>query len=398
MFFLPEWPPDFGGFFQVALLLIVAVLAGEIARQWLRVPRILGYICVGALLGPNALGIVDAATVTRFRPLVDIAVGLLLFELGQRVDLGWLRRNPWLLATSVLESTLAFFAVYALLVLTGARPVVASAIAVFAIATSPAVVMTVVKDLRSQGQVTERTLLLTALNTTYAVVGVSVLVGWLHLHRESATAVMVAHPTYIVAGSALAAAGVSFGTLQLLRAFGHRAGFQFALIVAIILLAVAAARALKLSVPLTLLMAGLFTRSFDRERRFFPLYFGEPAMLFIAILFAVAGASLELTGWRTALIPALAFIAARFIGKGLPLMLFARPSALPLREALLVNLALVPMSGVALLLLGDLTTVFPEIAGDVGATVMLATTVLAFIGPLATAFALRRAGDAAEGR
>ncbi len=398
MYFLPEWPPDLSGFFQVALLLIVAVLAGEVVRQWLRVTRILGYVLVGILLGPHALGIVDSATVTAFRPLVDIAVGLLLFELGQRVDLGWLRRNPWLLATSVLESALSFVAVYALLTLTGARPVAAAAIAIFAIATSPAVVMTVVKDLHGQGQVTERALLLTALNTTYAVVGVSVLVGWLHLHRDSEAAVMFAHPAYIVAGSALAAALVSFGTLQLLRTFGHRAGFQFALIVAIILLAVALARALRLSVPLTLLMAGLFTRTFDRERHFVPLRFGESAMLFIAILFAVAGASLEWSGWRTALVPALAFIAARFLGKALPLLLLARPSALPLREALLLNLALVPMSGLTLLLLGDLTTLFPEISGDVGATVLVATTMLTFVGPLATEFALRRAGDAAEGR
>jgi hypothetical protein len=34
---------------------------------------------------------------------VDIAVGLLLFELGQRVDLGWLSA-PRLLATGVLEA------------------------------------------------------------------------------------------------------------------------------------------------------------------------------------------------------------------------------------------------------------------------------------------------------
>ncbi len=327
------------------MLLILAILAGEVARQALRVSRILGYAVVGAVLGPNALGIVDAQTVTAFRPFVDIAVGLLLFELGQRVDLGWLRRNPWLLVTSLLESGLAFLAVYALLVFIGARPIVASAIAVFAIATSPAVVMTVVKDLRGQGQVTERALLLTALNTAYAVVGVSVLFGWLHLQRSSETAIMLVHPIYIVGGSVVVAIAVSVITLALLRLFGRHPAFQFALIVAIILLAVAIASLLKLSVPLTLLLAGLFARTFDRERHFVSLEFGEPAMLFIVILFAAAGASLELSGWRTALIPALGFIAARFVGKALPLFALARPSALPLRQASLVNLALMPMSG-----------------------------------------------------
>ena len=47
-----------------------------------------------------------ADTLATLRIFSDIAVGLLLFELGQRVDLGWLRRNPWLFVTSVLEALL----------------------------------------------------------------------------------------------------------------------------------------------------------------------------------------------------------------------------------------------------------------------------------------------------
>jgi Kef-type K+ transport system membrane component KefB len=397
LFFLPAWPLDIGAVFYVALLLILAVLAGEVARQWLRVPRILGYITVGAAFGPNALGVVDAATVAAFRPLVDIAVGLLLFELGQRVDLGWLLRNPWLLATSVLESALAFLAVYALLVFMDAQPTVAAAIAVFAIATSPAVVLTVVKDLRGQGQVTERALLLTALNTAYAAVGLTMLFGWLHLQRESHSAIMLTHPIYIVAGSVAVAFVVAMATLALLRLLGRNPPFQFALIVAVILFTVAATSALKLSVPLALLLTGLFARTFDRRRHFVTFQFRDASMLFVVILFAVAGASLDLSGWRTALMPALGFVAARFLGKAVPLLLLARPSALPVRDASLVNLALVPMSGLALLMLGDLTTLFPEIAGDVAATVLLATTIMTFVGPLATEFAIRRAGDAEEG-
>jgi Kef-type K+ transport system membrane component KefB len=398
LYFLPSWTPDLGALFQVALLLTLAVVAGEIARRWLRLPRILGYITLGALLGPSALGVIDARTLTVFRPLVDIAVGLLLFELGQRVDLGWLRRNPWLLATSVLESGLAFAAVFTLLVFSDVPPPTAAAIAVFAIATSPAVVMTVVKELRGQGQVTERTLLLTAMNTAYAVIGLSVLFGWLHLRRTSESVLMVSHPIYLVVGSVLLAIIVAGATLLLLRLLGRNSGFQFALVIAIILLTVALSGALKLSVPLTLLLAGMFARTFDHRRDFVALKFGEGAMLFTVILFADAGATLALSGWRTALVPALGFIAARFVGKAVPLFLLARPSALPVRQASLVNLALMPMSSLALLLLGDLKALFPEVGGDVAATVLLATTILTFVGPLATEFALRRAGDAGEER
>ncbi len=398
LFFLPAWPLELGQLFPVAVLLIVALLAGEAVRAWLHVTRVLGYVGVGALLGPHALGVVDSQTVQAFRPFVDIAVGLLLFEVGQRVDLGWLRRNPWLLATSVLESALAFFAVYGLLVVVGARPVVASVIAVFAIATSPAVVMTVVKDLRGQGQVTERTLLFTALNTAYAVLGLTIIYGWLHLQRATESAMTILHPLYVAGASIAMAAAVAGLALALLKIFGRRPAFQFALVVSIILLAVAVAGALRLSLPLTLLLSGVFMRTFDRQRSFVSLEFGEPATLFIVILFAVAGTTLEITGWRTALVPAIGFIAARFVGKAVPLFLLARPSALSLRKASLVNLGLMPMSGLTLLMLADLTTLFPEMTGEVAATVLLATTILTLTGPLATEYAIRRAGESGEGR
>ncbi|MEP7206951.1 MAG: cation:proton antiporter [Casimicrobiaceae bacterium] len=396
--FLPGWPLELGQLFPVAVLLVIALLAGEAVRAWLHVTRVLGYIGVGAVLGPNALGVVDAQTVQAFRPFVDIAVGLLLFEVGQRVDLGWLRRNPSLLATSLLESALAFAAVYGLLVVVGARPIVASTIAVFAIASSPAVVMTIVKDLRGQGQVTERTLLLTALNTAYAVLGLTFIYGWLYLQRPAESAITILHPLYVTAASIAVAALVAATALVVLKLFGRRPSFQFAMVVSIILLTVAVAGALRLSLPLTLLLSGVFMRTLDRRRAFGTIEFGEPATLFIVILFAVAGASLELSGWRAAIVPAIGFIAARFVGKAIPIFLLARPSALSLRNASLVNLALMPMSGLTLLLLGDLTSLFPEMAGEVAATVLLATTILTFVGPLATEFAIRRAGESGEGR
>jgi Kef-type K+ transport system membrane component KefB len=396
--YLPNWPPDFGQLLSVATLLTLALLAGEAARKWLRVTRIVGYVAVGAALGPSALGLVDAGALIAFRPLVDIAVGLVLFDLGQRVDLGWLRRNPWLLVTSLLESGLAFAAVYALLFLSGARPVAAAAIAVFAVATSPAVVLIVVKDLNCQGQVTERSLLFTALNTAYAVFGIAIMIGWLHFERGRDSLAILAHPLYLAAGSAIVAAIVAVLALGLLRLFGRRQAFQFALMVAAVLLAVAVARALRLSVPLTLLLAGTFVRAFDRARSVVALQFGEATTLFAVILFAIAGASLDLVGWQDALVPALGFVAARFVGKALPLLLLAPPSALSLRKASLVNLALVPMSGVALLLLGDVTALFPEIAGEVAKPVLLATALLTLVGPLAVEFALTRAGESDEGR
>jgi len=394
--FLPAWPPDATPLGWVAVLLLAAIVAGESVRRFLRISRVIGYLAVGVLLGPAAGGVIDDGTAGQLRIFVDIAVGMLLFELGQRVDLGWLRRNPSLLAASVLEAALTLMLVYVAMTWFGIRPVTAAAAALLAVATSPAVVMTSIKDLRAQGQVAERVMLFTALNTAYAVIGLALMVGLLDYESHRPLATMILHPLYLVAGSLVLAGVLAMVMLSLLRLFGRRPAFQFSATVSLVLLTVVAATMLKLSVPLALLLLGVFGRLFDHERHFVSLRFGETAMLFIVLLFALAGASLEFSGWSTAVPLALAIIGARLIGKALPILLLSHASGLALRKSSLVSLGLMPMSALSLLMLHELTRRSPALASEVGPPIFLAIAVLAFAGPLVIEFALRRAGEAAE--
>ena len=393
--FLPAWPPEATPLAWIAVLLLAAIVAGESVRRFLRVSRVIGYLAVGALLGPAAAGVIDTGTVGQLRIFIDIAVGILLFELGQRVDLSWLRRNPSLLAASILEAALTFMLVYLAVTWFGITPMSAAAAALLAMATSPAVVMTVIKDLRAQGQVTERVMLFTALNTAYAVIGLALMAGLLHDSRQP-LATMVLHPLYLVGGSLVLAAVLAMVMLSLLRLFGRRPAFQFSATVSLVLLTVAAATMLKLSVPLSLLLLGMLGRLFDHERHFVSLKFGETATLFIVLLFALAGTSLEFAGWLGAAPLALAFVAARLAGKAVPILLLSHPSGLALRKSSLVSLGLMPMSGLALLMLHDLMHRSPALAAEIGSAMFLAIAILAFAGPLATEFALRRAGESAE--
>ncbi len=108
--------------------------------------------------------------------LLEALAMVLLFEVGQRVPLGWLRRNPWLLAASIGESAVAFAAIYAVLALGFALPSIDCAlVAGICMAASPIVVMSVSKDLHARGQVSERALLLCTLSSVYAVSGRAVI-------------------------------------------------------------------------------------------------------------------------------------------------------------------------------------------------------------------------------
>lgn len=398
LFFLPDlrgightlpWP---------ALLLLTAALAGEAVQRWLRLPRLLGWSAAGAALGPHALGLLDRNALDAMLPILDVAAGVVLFELGQRVDPSWLRRNPWLLGTSVLEAALAFAAIFAALLVLDVSPLVAAVAAAIGISSAPAVTLTIARDLRAQGQVTERALLLTALNSAYAFIAVSVLLSWIAREHALDWRTILLHPLYLVFGSLLAAGLLAALTLALLRLLGRRHDTQFLCVLALVAAAVWAADALQLSMVLTLLAYGVGIRIFDRRRLFVALSFGRVGNILLILLFAMTAARLDWSLLSAGAFAGGVLIAARAAGKALGIFALAPASGLPLRKASLLVLAMTPMSGVAVILVHDTAKLYPLFAPSLAAIIVSAIVMLELIGPLLAQFALVRAGEADEDR
>ena len=396
LFFLPDLRGIGHSLPWHALLLLAAALAGEAVQRWLHLPRLLGWIAVGALLGPHVLGMLDKAALDTMAPLLDIAAGVVLFELGQRVDPVWLRRNPWLLGSSVLESALGFAAMYVVLIVVDAPPLIAAVAAAIGISTAPAVTLTLTRELRAQGQVAERALLLTALNSVYAFIAVGVLLSWVAREHALDWRVAVLQPLYLVFGSLLAAAIFAGTTLALLRILGRRHDAQFLCVLALVATAVWAADALRLSMALMLLAYGVGIRILDRDRLFVALSFGRVGGILLIFLFTMTAARLDWSLVPAGALAGGALIAARAAGKGLGIIALAPLSGLPLRKASLLTLALMPMSGVALILVHDTTKFYPQFGPSLAAIVISAIAILEILGPLLAHFALVRAGEAVE--
>src|SRR6478735_6146523 len=153
--FLPSLPLTFSYPLLFAVLLVAGMLGGEMARS-ARLPRIVGYVIVGMVFAPLGDAMSFEPLIDAGRIFVDLALGLVLFDLGRRMDLQWMKREWTLAATGLAESLLAFGAA-------------------FATPTSPAVVLLVVQDTRAEGQVTERALNLVALNSLLASIMTTIL-------------------------------------------------------------------------------------------------------------------------------------------------------------------------------------------------------------------------------
>ena len=392
--FLPTLPPVFGQTFLVGALLLAGLLGGELARRALGLPRIVGYVLAGVLLGPQVSGVLGPGALGNARVLIDLSLGLIVFELGHRLDFQWLRRNRWLFAAAIAESVFSFGAIFATLTAFGFAPLLAASAAAIGTATSPAVVLLVAHELRAAGQVTERMLLLTAVNSVFAYVALTLLLPFLHLQHEAAWSLALLHPLYLLGGSVLAGLATSLALLSLARWVGKREDRQFILLVAVVVLAVGVARNLNLSVVVTLLTLGLLARNLDRRHVLLPLRFGYGGQLFFVILFVLTGASLEFGALPAAAAAVAAFIGARFLGKAIALLALGRLSGVSAANAGLLSVALLPMSGLALVMVLDTAALYPGFGGELAAVVLSAVAVLEILGPIATQFALKRAGEA----
>jgi Kef-type K+ transport system membrane component KefB len=394
--FLPSWPPAIGPLGWFAILLLIAAAAGESVARLLRLPRLLGWVLAGMLLGPHALGVLGRGALDDLRLVIDVALGLLLFELGHRLDLAWLRRNPWLLATGVLECALSFVAVYAALRAFSIEPLYAAATAAIAMSTSPAVVIQVTRELRAQGQVTERMLLLTALNSLCAVVALTVWLGWMHLEYREDPLTIVLHPLYVLAGSLLLAAAATGCARLLPRAFGGREEVELLLPLGLVVLLIAAALAADVSVLLALLSFGALARHMVPGMRVLPRLFASTTSIMAVPLFALVGAQLDLRGVLAGGAAALAIVAARAAAKCAVTLATARPSGISAGKGFWLGLSLTPMSGLALALVLDTSEIYPSLRADLLVVVLAAVTILELLGPVLTRLALVRAREAHE--
>ncbi len=394
--YLPSFPLPPNPVLLFGLLLLAGFAGGEITRRILKLPRITGYVLTGLVLGMSGVGVIDHQLAREAQVFVDIAMGLILFELGRRLDFHWLRRDRWFAATAAAECALSFGCIYLALVYFDVQPLYATVAAAIGIATSPAVVMLVAQELRAEGQVTERALNLVAINSVVAFVLVTMLLSWIHLEYHAGWVTVLSHPVYLLAGSVLLGYVASWSAILFGRWLGKREELHLVMLLGLIVLAVGCAAMLKLSVLLSLLAFGVMVKNLDQDHDLMQVDTGKIGQLFFVVLFVVTGATLRTNELVTGGAIAAVYILARFVGKSVGVLSLAYFSGIRPGSGGLLAIALMPMSGLAIVMVHSTTGLYPEFGARLAAIVLSAVVILELIGPVVVQFALKKAGEAAE--
>ena len=396
IFFLPDWPLTVGPLLWVALAVVGAALAGEWVRHHLGLPRITAYPIVGMVVAALAGDPLIAEHGEWLHRGLDVALAILLFELGSRVDLRWLRNNRWLLVTSLCESLAAFAAVFLVSRHLGLAAEPAVLLAAIGRATAPAVVMRVVDESNAQGQVSTRLLILTALNTIYAVVTVNLTLGVLH-HRYSDDWVLaITHPLYLLGGGLLVGMLLAEAVSRLDRWLRLRDEYASAVLLGLVLMTIGVIEALRLPVTLCMLFAGIVLRNATPRAWVFPRHFGSVGGVLVVMLFLVVGAQIRIEHLLTGGFLALVLIAARSLAKLCGILLLARPAGISWRQGLLLGLALSPAAGPVMVAAAEIGRIYPQLQGTMVPVAMSAAAIMELAGPVIVALCLKWSGERRE--
>ena len=329
----------------------LAWVIGEFGHRWTGLPRISFYGVIGFILAQAQVGILPQTDAGPMLVLADVAFGLILFEVGYRINLRWLKNNPWIAVAGLVEALGTFAIVYFIALEFDTSRMTALLLASLSMSTSPATIMRVINEERSSGQVTERLVHLTALNCVLAVFTFNIIVGfWMF---NSSTDLIEATSSSAAVLAASVGAGTVFGIVvpAMLRRLGNMAQDATVAFALSVMLLVALTYTTSLSPLLATLTFGLVARhrrvAFSQAQR----NFGALGELLTVLLFVYAASTLEWASVTAGAGLALAVVGGRLLTKVAGVAAFSHVSGISWRKGVLTGVALTPVSVFIILLL-----------------------------------------------
>jgi Kef-type K+ transport system membrane component KefB len=374
------------------LAVLLAWVVGEYGERWLRLPRISSYAIVGFTMALPSIGLLPNQAPEAIRLLANIAFGLVLFEVGYRTNLAWLRANPWLLATGVLESIVTGVVVLLICRWTGLAAGASLLVATLAMATSPAATLRVVNERQATGQVTERSLHLSVLNCLLAVFAFKVVVAMERTTTGTGISVVAWDTLQELAVSSVlgVVAGLTIPVfLRSITRARDEATMAFALAVAVV---VALAHAFGLSAVLVALAFGIVAR--HRRTVLNPQQrgFGTLGQLLNVLLFVFVATALEWRYIQSGLSLGLVLMIVRIAVKVGITTAMAPLSGITWHKGVWTGVAMAPLSVFVILVLEQTRTTSLDVLDRV-APLAAAALLLEVVGPVLVGFALQQARE-----
>lgn len=384
---------------SVGLILMAALLAGHLA-QLVHVPEVTGYLLVGVFIGPAGFDLISQENVSTLGFLSEIALGLILFNIGAIFEAVNFRRvGPGVVRITLWEASLAFVLVFSVLLLTGLDWPLALLLGVVAMETAPATTLMVLNEYDAKGPMTDRLLAMVALNNMYVLLVFGIVsaglglmsgadMGWLAAGYRALHGLL-----WSVAGSIALGALIGVGT-DLWASRAKESGEAMILAIGVVLIAVGMSRWLGLSPLMTTLALGATVANASVHGDHLLRALGRADPPLYAAFFVLGGAELVPSAVLGLGGVGAGYALARAAGKIGGARIGLRGQDVPERVRQQLGFCLVSSSSLALGLTIQIRSAFPEYAATVTGIVLAAIVIFEVIGPVLTRRALIVTGEA----
>lgn len=424
------------------ILLGTSLLAGIVA-EYIRLPKVTAFLLAGLLLGPSGIGLIptnhrtqvehgssntkhsgtvsvesaatvagdqDTATsnaelddppalsshgVSPFDAMLKLAMGLVLFGLGSQFPLRKIRQIvPRSIALCAGDLLGTFLVVTIGLLILGQGGRVSLLLGCLALATAPATTILVLRDLNSEGPITEQAGVLVAINNLAAIIAFELVFLAMQVMAGDSTMSIPREIGSLAMDIGGAAALGLFGGV--LVSFGcgllHPRRW-LALLVATTTLVLGFAESAEMPYMLTFMVMGLTVANLSDMVGPIRNELNQLTGLLSVLFFAVHGSELDVQAFFAAGMIGAAYIVLRSIGKCGGVSVAARLTKQPEEVQRWLGTTLLAQAGAAIALSGIAANRLPELGGPVQAIILGSVVVFEIVGPLLIRKSVIAAGE-----
>ncbi|WP_339728275.1 cation:proton antiporter [uncultured Gimesia sp.] len=383
--------------FTLGIFLAAGLVSGTLGELF-RLPKVTAYLLMGVILGPAIFDLIPHTHIEELNPLTDLAMALVLFGLGNHFTLSRLRRLfHRVLPLSVSEILATFFLVYVGLLLVGESGSAAILLGALAIATAPATTILVLKEMESEGPISEYTGILVALNNLVSIVAFEIIFVAVYFFQgdsqHTSVFAQLGHLGLDIFGSIFI--GI-FGGLMI--SYGNaiiKGSRRMIMLLGLIALALGLCRTTGLPYMLTFLAMG-FTVANSLAEEEVPKLEKElnPLTGFLCVLFFIIhGAELEPKQFMEAGLVGFSYIILRLLGKYIGILVPARMRGEEPEVSQWLGTTLFAQAGAAIALSAIAVSRDPVLGGHLQTIILGSVVFFEIVGPIMIRQSVLRAGE-----
>jgi Kef-type K+ transport system membrane component KefB len=385
-------------FMVFGLFLLLGVLSAILGNRIKGMPTITSFMILGLIAGPYGLGLVTKPVLQAAYVLIDVALGLILYKLGNMLHPKAMIKSKKLMIISLSETFFTFVCMFVAVMLLGYGPALSALIAAIGVSSSPAVLVHVAEELHAKGPVTERSKSLVAMNNLFSFMIFSMVLPFAMTNAEQTLTEVIFLPVYRLLGAAavgIAVAWVSVRMVKMLRPWDQH--YRFAIIIGAVMTTLGLCGMLHMSSLLAPLILGIATRWFETSKHnLSKVGLGEGGDLFFIVLFVMAGAKIDPGGLLDAGFAVIFLVIMRCVGKVAGIFFVMPHMGFEKTQSTATSLLLIPMAGMAIGLVATTSSLVPEMGVKIATIVFAMVAVFETIGPFGATKAFYMAGEAEE--